>query len=86
MTVLSRETTQARTMFEVDACYAHIDCAPCQSVMCKEEQGEMLNRALCFAHECHRCASLLFDKAFEEGTQHAVKAASVALGVTSKIR
>lgn len=58
---LSHESTQARAMFDVGACHAHIDCRPCSSGMCREEQGEMPNRALCFAHECHRCASRLYD-------------------------
>ena len=58
---LSKESTQARVMFEVDACPSHIDCTPCDSHACREEQGELPNRALCFAHECHRCASLLAD-------------------------
>lgn len=63
MAGLSKESLQARAMFDVDACATHIDCAPCSSIVCQEEQGEMPNRALCFAHECHRCASFLFDGA-----------------------
>ena len=69
MNELSRESVQARAMFEVDACSAHIDGSPCSSEVCREEQGNMPNRALCFAHECHWCASLLFDTAQQKGLE-----------------
>lgn len=75
---LSRESLQARAMFEVDACEAHIDCAPCPSGMCQEEQGEMPNRALCFAHQCHSCASLLFDAGAHSAAEASAKLEAIA--------